>query len=91
MSILEDSLKHFFFAEAKSNHSTPRCACAARGKYDFKGVAMSLFRENTWVEGRYIYNRATLVCCVCSYEKFSGTPTNKEPVIMNIEQKVTHA
>ena len=35
--------------------------------------------------------RATLVCCVCSYEKFSGTPTNKEPVIMNIEQKVTHA
>ena len=41
----------FFFAEAKCNHFTPRCACATRGKYDFKGEAMSLFRENTWVAG----------------------------------------
>ena len=33
-------------------------------EYDFKGEAMSLFRENSWVAG-------TIVCCVCSYEKFN--------------------
>ena len=42
-----------------------------------------------WKEGRYIGQ--LFVCCVCSYEKFSETLTNKEPVIINIEQKVTHA
>ena len=52
-----------------------------------RGLYISLYRDNTSEEGRQVY-RATLVCCVCSYEKFSA---NKEPVIMNIEQKVTHA
>ena len=57
MNILEDSLKHYFFAEAKSNHFTPRCACATRGiaKYDFKpgGSYVTLQREH--LGGRQVY------------------------------------
>ena len=52
-------------------------------EYDFKGEAIS--------QRTLVWKVVTLACCVCSYEKFSGAPTNKEPVIMNIEQKVTHA
>ena len=43
-----------------------------------EGVDGEELREGAIFEGRYIYNRAT-PCCVYSYEKFSGTPTKKEP------------
>ena len=81
MSILEDSLKHFFFAEAKSNHFTPRCACAARGKYDFKEVAMSLFsseRTLGWKAGIYIIGPLLFVVYVAMRSSLGHQPTRNQ-------------